>query len=144
MEPGLQRGYLQSYCDAFNSTVDSLLGQEGPGHHRTPDWVAARCSRLQPWGLSFWLFITLPMLVGEKVLEQITEEMLQSGAEEDRVVELLGGAGGGVWAGVRRLLEMVRVRTAEHSEGWGTAEDRRSNTENPWSPSDACDLQRKR
>ena len=85
------------------------------------------------------------MVVEEKVLEQITEEMQEPGAEEeDRVVELLAGAGGGVWGGVRRLLEMVRIRTAEHSEGWGTEEDRRSHVENTWSPSDTCKLQRKR
>ena len=80
------------------------------------------------------------------MLAGITEEMLELGAEEDRVVELLGGAGGGVWGGVTRLLEMVRMRTREHSEGWGTEEDRRSHIGNPLalSPSDACKLQRQR
>ena len=117
MTPAVRLQHLQSYCDGFNTTVDTLLADGDRRQHRSPGWVQAECSRLRLWGLSYWVFITPQLLAGEAAaLDQITEQMLEDGAEADTVVELLDRAGGRrMWWGVRRLMEMVTMDT------WGSS-----------------------
>ena len=109
--------HLQSYCDGFNTTVDTLLKDDDGREHRTPGWVQAECSRLRLWGLSYWVFITPQLLAGAgAALDQITEQLLEDAAEADTVVQLLDRAGGSrLWWGVRRLLELVTMDT------WGSS-----------------------
>ena len=118
MTPAMRLQHLQSYCDGFNTTVDTLLAAGDGRQHRTPGWVQAECSRLRLWGLSYWVFITPQLLAGAgAALDQITEQLLEDAAEADTVVQLLHRAGGSrLWWGVRRLLELVTMDTRGSSK----------------------------